>query len=147
MGWEHEHLFSFTIFGERYFDDGFSSFTFSAKDSQYRLGKIKLDGLGLENGSRFTYMYDMGDSWDHVLKVLDTDYVPKVPGQEYGCFKGARACPPEDCGGVYGYYNLLEALADPDHEDHEDRMDWAGGQIDPEAFDFRDVDFSLRCMR
>ncbi|MDR1041130.1 MAG: plasmid pRiA4b ORF-3 family protein [Deltaproteobacteria bacterium] len=143
MGWENDHLFSFNISGEEYFDEVFTPFHSLADESEFELGNVRLDGLELVKGSRFTYMYDMGDSWDHVIKVLSTDYVPKVPGRRFGCFKGARACPMEDCGGVYGYYHLLDVLADPDHDEHEFRMEWAGGPIDPEAFDLDSINISL----
>jgi hypothetical protein len=51
------------------------------------------------------------------------------------CVEGARACPPEDVGGVWGYEEFLEAIADPEHEDHDELQEWAGGSFDPEAFD------------
>jgi hypothetical protein len=57
---------------------------------------------------------------------------------------GARACPPEDCGGVGGYYRLLEALADPEDEDHNVLREWAGRRYDPEAFDAAKVDRTLK---
>jgi hypothetical protein len=63
------------------------------------------------------------------------------------CMAGARACPPEDCGGVTGYYHLLEALADPEHEDHEILLEWVGGKFDPEAFDAATVDRALKRLR
>ena len=51
------------------------------------------------------------------------------------CVAGERACPPEDCGGVWGYADFLEAIRDPKHEEHESMLEWIGGQFDPEAFD------------
>jgi hypothetical protein len=51
------------------------------------------------------------------------------------CVEGARACPPEDVGGVWGYQEFLEAITDPEHEDHDGLLEWAGGSFDPEAFD------------
>jgi hypothetical protein len=134
MGWENYHLYSFTVFGERYFFSGGYDDMLDGEEP-YDLSKIKLNSLGLSKGTQFEYEYDMGDSWKHVLKVLDTDYVPMTPGQKFGCFKGARACPPEDCGGTYGYFNLLAILEDPNHEAHEEMMEWTGGPIDPEKFD------------
>jgi hypothetical protein len=49
--------------------------------------------------------------------------------------EGARACPPEDCGGVWGYAEFVEAIRNPEHEQHEELLEWAGGTFDPEAFD------------
>jgi len=84
--------------------------------------------------SRLVYEYDFGDGWTHdnlVEKVLPPD-----PGVAYPrCIAGARACPPEDCGGVWGYADLLDALADPNHELHEEKKEWLGEDFDPEAFD------------
>ena len=59
------------------------------------------------------------------------------------CIKGKRACPPEDCGGVGGYYMLLEALNNPEQEDHADLLEWVGGDYDPEAFDLAGVNRRL----
>jgi hypothetical protein len=59
---------------------------------------------------------------------------------------GRRACPPEDCGGIWGYKDLLEILNDPKHPEHEERMDWTGGPIDPEAFDVDEVNGFLAEM-
>ena len=59
------------------------------------------------------------------------------------CLAGERACPPDDCGGVWGYADLLEALADPKHPEHEWLTEWAGGPIDPEAFDRDEVNKQL----
>ena len=51
------------------------------------------------------------------------------------CLDGARACPPEDSGGPWGYQNNLKVLADPDHEDYQDVIEWMGDKFDPEKFD------------
>ncbi|MFH1739682.1 MAG: plasmid pRiA4b ORF-3 family protein [bacterium] len=79
------------------------------------------------------YQYDFGDSWKH--DVLLEGILLREKSQKYPqCIDGARACPPEDCGGVSGYCGLLEIIADPDHEEHEDMMTWVGGKYDPEEF-------------
>ena len=57
------------------------------------------------------------------------------------CVGGERACPPEDCGGIWGYEALLEVINDPAHEEHEEMLDWLGGQFDPEQFDSATVKF------
>ena len=82
---------------------------------------------------RFEYEYDFGDSWRH--EVLFEGCVEAEPGKKYPlCLEGARACPPEDVGGVWGYADFVEAIQNPDHEDHEGLLEWAGGAFDPEAF-------------
>jgi len=71
-----------------------------------------------------------------------------VEGEEKpGCTAGARACPPEDCGGTTGYYHLLVALSDPDHEEHDTILEWVGGKFDPNAFDVVAVDRALKRLR
>ena len=62
------------------------------------------------------------------------------------CLKGKRACPPEDVGGVWGYENFLKAIHDPEHEEHEDYLNWIGGEFDPEAFDLDEVNDRLQRM-
>jgi hypothetical protein len=95
------------------------------------------------------YRYDFGDGWEHRVTIEG------VHAAEAGvlyprCTAGARACPPEDCGGVHGYSELLEALADPRHPDHEDMREWSGGDdgapYDPEAFDLESVNLLLHIL-
>jgi hypothetical protein len=87
-----------------------------------------------------TYAYDFGDDWQHVIaheeleEANDSLTYPR-------CVAGEGRCPPEDCGGVHGYEELLVAIADPDHENHEQMLDWAGGKFDPGAFDPAAVSF------
>ena len=81
----------------------------------------------------FLYEYDFGDSWDH--EVLFEGVVPPEPKVKYPlCLEGARACPPDDCGGVWGYAELIEAIGNKDHEQHEEMLEWIGGRFDAEAF-------------
>lgn len=89
---------------------------------------------------KLRYTYDFGDDWEHEVqleKILPIERGMVVPR----CTAGRRACPPEDCGGVYGYENLLEVLADPKHEEYEELQQWVGGPFDPEAFNPGDVTF------
>jgi hypothetical protein len=102
-----------------------------------------LSQLPLEEKSKFIYEYDFGDSWKHELrieKILQGSDVKKAPI----CLKGSRACPPEDIGGIWGYVDFLEAIQDPNHPEHEDMMEWVGGQFDPEAFDVDEVNQYLK---
>ena len=86
------------------------------------------------------YMYDFGDGWAHLITL--EKILPAKSDQTYPqCLKGKRACPPEDCGGIWGYADLLEILSDPNHEEHENRLEWLGGEFDSEAFDPKDVVF------
>lgn len=93
--------------------------------------------------SRIVYEYDFGDSWLHEILVEKID--GRVPGAPYPmCVDGKRACPPEDCGGIGGYAELLEVLSDPGHEEHEDKLEWLGGQFDPKAFDLGEANGALK---
>jgi hypothetical protein len=83
---------------------------------------------------KFHYLYDFGDSWEH--EILVEKILPLEKGTHYPvCVTGKRACPPEDCGGPYGYEELLEILKDPSHPEYEDRIDWLPEEdFDPETF-------------
>ena len=91
-------------------------------------------------GDRAEYEYDFGDSWQHEV-VLEAVRQREANTKYPRCLAGARACPPEDCGGPSGYAELLATIADPTHEEHESTLQWLGGRFDPEAFDARKVRF------
>ena len=86
------------------------------------------------------YIYDFGDSWEHSI-TLEKILSRKRDTQYPVCIKGKRACPPEDCGGVWGYTNLLEILSDPENEEYEEWKEWLGEDFDPEHFDAKAVHF------
>ncbi len=86
------------------------------------------------------YEYDFGDGWEH--EVVLEGIVPSRERTRYPqCTEGERACPPEDCGGVHGYVDFLEAIGNSDHEEHESMLEWVGGKFYPEAFDPKKVRF------
>ena len=134
MGWTNSHLHQFEIKGERYgdpelLDDGFEDF--ECEDSTTTM----LSEILPKTGKRFAfkYEYDFGDGWEH--EVLYEGSLPLEKGKKYPlCLEGERACPPEDVGGVWGYADFLEAIADPKHEQHDDFVEWAGDS-DPAEFD------------
>jgi hypothetical protein len=83
---------------------------------------------------RFSYQYDFGDSWEHEVVVEATS--TSAIGLKFAvCLDGQNACPPEDCGGAPGFADLVEVLADPSHEEHDDFLTWVGGAYDPTTFD------------
>lgn len=135
MGWTNSHLHQFDINGKRYgdpelLDDGFDGF--ECVDSI----KINLSEVLPKTKKRFAfkYEYDFGDDWEH--EVLFEGTPPVDPKAKYPvCLEGERACPPEDCGGVWGYGDFLEAIRNPKHEEHENMLEWIGGSFDSEAFD------------
>ena len=83
-------------------------------------------------GDELLWIYDFGDTWEHVIRV---ETVSDDSGDWIVCVDGLNAAPPEDCGGAPGYANLLEALADPSHEEHDGLLDWLGAPFDPYEFD------------
>lgn len=90
--------------------------------------------------TKANYDYDFGDGWRH--KITLEKILPAVPLVEYPlCITGKRACPPEDCGGPYGYENLLEIIADPGHEEHQTMMEWLGDEFHPEFFSAAKIHF------
>ena len=95
-----------------------------------------------DEGGKLRYEYDFGDGWEHEIKVekaLDADPTTHYPR----CTAGNRACPPDDCGGPFGYEELLRAIQAPSHPEHEEMLDWIGGEFDPEAFDLAGVNRAL----
>ncbi len=140
MGWTDSHLHQFTIEGKGYGDaqnDEWDDLRL-LPEQRYRLSQV-----APRSGARFQYEYDFGDSWEHSLRV--EKILPPEPGTRYPqCLAGKRACPPEDVGGVWGYQEFLEALADPDDPQHDEYLEWIGGAFDAEAFDPGDVNTRLR---
>ncbi|MGB9694306.1 MAG: plasmid pRiA4b ORF-3 family protein [Fervidobacterium sp.] len=97
------------------------------------------DYFSMEN-LKANYVYDFGDNWEHNIQL--EKILPREKGVNYPrCIKGKRACPPEDCGGVWGYEEFLEAIKDPKHEEHEEMLEWVGGEFDSEHFDVNEVVF------
>ncbi len=97
------------------------------------------DYFSMEN-SKANYIYDFGDGWEHRIEL--EKILPREKGINYPvCIKGKRACPPEDCGGVWGYEDFLEAIKDIKHERHKETLVWIGGEFDSEDFDINEVIF------
>lgn len=101
---------------------------------------LKISGYFSENNKKAAYIYDFGDEWEHDVRL--EKILPKDPAIKYPvCLGGKRACPPEDCGGIWGYQDFLEAIMDPVHEQHDETLEWVGGQFDPEHFNTKDIRF------
>ena len=94
----------------------------------------------LSEGATARYLYDFGDDWRHLVALEDV--LPRGAVKYPRCVAGARACPPEDCGGVHGFAEFLEAIADPRHPEHAELLRWVGGRYAPEAFNPAGVKFS-----
>lgn len=107
--------------------------------------KVKLSDLVHREKDKFTYTYDFGDNWGHTLTV-EKIVQPKTGVQYPICTAGKRACPLEDCGGPWGYAELIEAQKHPDDPRYEELLDWAG-DLDPEAFDLETINTGLQWLR
>ena len=141
MGWEDCHLHLFQVGGRSFslFGDGDDA-PVEEEDSR----TVSLRALGLvRKGRKFSYIYDFGDDWLHQIEVEDTQ--PADPDVFYPvCVTGRKACPPEDCGGIWGYYNLLAAVKDSSHPEHVANREWLGEDFDPDLFDIAAVHHRLR---
>jgi hypothetical protein len=139
FGWWNYHLHEFEVGRTRYgVPDPDEDWGEPPRDER----RTRLDAIA-GGGSSFRYTYDFGDGWDHkivVEKVLPADAAITVPA----CLDGRRACPPEDCGGTWGYRELLEILANPAHPEHHERREWLDRPFDPEAFDPSEFEDNLR---
>jgi Plasmid pRiA4b ORF-3-like protein len=136
MGWHDCHMHSFQV-GDTYYGN-------AEVDDPEAIDEacVLLSSLVNAGQEKIRYWYDFGDDWWHTIKVekvSDLDPKERLPI----CLKGARACPPEDVGGVWGYESFLATLQDPKDENHQDLMEWSGGSFDPEAFDLNDVNARL----
>ncbi len=141
FGWYDYHLHQFIVREQYYSQPSFELDEYMARVGDER--RIRLDRLVPGEKFKFRYEYDFGDSWLHdilVEKILPPDPQRTLPA----CIKGRRACPPEDVGGIWGYYGFLEALQDPNHPEHDDYLEWIGGEWDAEAFDLNEVNERLQ---
>lgn len=127
MGWHDCHLHAFDIAGEQFGDR-------RTVDDVADENRVTLNSLARSGVTRFAYTYDFGDNWEHTITVEKSE--PMVEGKAYPvCIAGKRTCPPEDCGGVWGYSDLLAILADSAHPEHADYADWVDEDFDPDDFD------------
>lgn len=153
MGWLDYHLHEFSIS-----QPGTASpVKIGIPDDEFRTETLPSWGEDVASyfrapGDRAMYWYDFGDDWRHDLVLAAIE--PRVTGTKYPrCIAGERACPPEDCGGPPGYFELLHALADPNHPEREELLQWLGADgprgrpYDPEAFDPARVRFSSAARR
>jgi hypothetical protein len=138
MGWTNSHLHMFRSGGTVISDPRFELDSFEGDPPVMDEGKTKLSELLADQSEEIIYEYDLGDSWIHLITVEEvSDPASAVVGRAV-CVGGARACPPEDCGGPPGYENLLKALKNRKHPDHKSLKDWLGRPFDAEAFSVDD---------
>jgi len=136
MGWTNSHLHQFVDENNKeiYSEPNPEYDDFEVKDeSKFRLSHL----LKAEKDS-ISYEYDFGDGWAHKIileKILPFDPQKKLPY----CVIGKRACPPEDCGGIWGYADLLNILEQPKHEEYKNMLNWLGGEFDPAHVNRREI--------
>ena len=138
MGWTNSHLYRFDI-ASAHFGEPDPEYGTEMKDSR----RAKLSVLALGEKDKIIYEYDFGDSWLH--EILIEKALPAEPKIRYPvCLAGKGACPPEDCGGIWGYNDLLKIIKDPSHEQYDEIMEWLGGEFDPDKFELDEVNKMLR---
>ena len=137
MGWTNSHLHQFVYEGLIYMEPDPMD-ELDSKD--YR--KVSIAQLLKKGKDKILYEYDFGDGWMH--EILLEKILKKEEYQIYPiCVSGENACPPEDCGGIPGYRNLVEVISNPKHEEYQEWMEWLGGKFDPEAFDKEEINEML----
>jgi hypothetical protein len=145
MGWCGDHLHEFIGMDDTRYG-GTDPLGFELDSDAEDERKYRLRDLAPGAGFRFTYEYDFGDGWEHTVEVLKVG--PPLPNMDHAlCLAGKRACPPEDCGGIWGYRDLLRVLADPADAEHAEKLEWLGGAFDPERFDLDALNARLRHIR
>jgi hypothetical protein len=130
LGWTNSHLFEI-----RARDVGWGIPSPDWPDGPLDARKVKLIDVLEDAGTKtLRYLYDYGDGWEHTIKV--ERMIPADTNIAYPrLIEASGRCPPEDVGGPWGYAEMLEALADPDHERHAEIREWVGDDFDPHAFD------------
>jgi hypothetical protein len=135
MGWDGDHLHVFNIAGRAYGDP-------HTVDDVLSEERLTLASLRKSGVARFTYTYDFGDDWEHII-AIESKTPPVADARYPACVAGKRNCPPEDCGGPWGYQHLLAVIADPAHPEHKDQLEWLGEDFDPEDFAVAVADATL----
>lgn len=138
MGWFDCHLWEFSVATRKYglpMDEDWGT------EPRFEASKVRLHDVLAPGKTIIDYLYDFGDSWEHRLTVSGVrqgDSALSYPRY----IGGERNSPPEDCGGIPGFYELLDAIADPDHPNHADMVEWLD-DYDPETFDDLPIKYAL----
>ena len=133
MGWENAHLHQF-IKNKKFYSEMLEDDWDWDESRNIDYEDLKISDLLTNPKDKIDYEYDFGDSWHHDIileKILPGDSKTKYPV----CIDGQLSCPPEDCGGIWGYQNLIEILSNPKHEEYDEYLEWIGGPFKPEYFD------------
>jgi len=147
VGWTNSHLHQFLVGDEYYSDPAFELDAYPDTASIGDENRTLLMDAAPRKGDRFLYEYDFGDSWRHEIRVEKIQLADPAWNVFAECVGGARACPPEDCGGPFGYAGLLDTLQHPRRRDYQELMEWLGGSFDPEAFDSEKANRYVRKLK
>lgn len=140
MGWFNQHLYEFRIGTSRYGPPEMEGGLVASVVSNDNF--VQLSSLAQHGITRFDYIYDFGDNWQH--EIIIEEARPREPGIDYPILvEGARRCPPEDCGGSSGFQNFMKAITDPSHPEHFDALDWYEDQYDPDDIEREVIDIQL----
>ncbi len=148
MGWHDCHLHQFVIGAKQ------DAMFFGVPDPEFQGDietlnekKYTINDLMAGPKAKCMYEYDFGDGWLHDVVweiILPADAGFKHPV----CLDGANACPPEDCGGLWGYYeSFLKAVKNLKHPEHKAMKEWFGGPFDPAHFDLEGVNAKLKRIK
>jgi hypothetical protein len=147
MGWTNSHLHHFLTSDARYSDPRHIEDMGLGEEPDRDEEKAMLMQVAPHERVQFGYEYDFGDSWEHeitVEKILPNETAAAMTAF---CLDGARACPPEDCGGIWGYAELLKTLKNPKHPEHKTMKEWLGRPFDAKAFDVAKTNLWLRKLK
>jgi hypothetical protein len=144
MPWTNSHLHQFIV-GQTYYglpDPNFEDFGSELLNEKSHT----VADIAPGPKKKFIYEYDFGDGWLHEV-VVEKSLPPDASFKHPVCLAGANACPPDDCGGMGGYYRLLEVLANRKHPEHKDLKAWIGGEWDAVTFDAEEANNYLKRLK
>lgn len=158
MGWDNSHLHQFIVSDrsrKEHRSLGKSGWTHRERrlsDTRFELedieneNKVTLNELASAVKGKLIYEYDFGDSWEHLIEIVKIG-LPEDKVKYPLCLAGKLACPPDDCGGIWGYYDMLEVLKNPKHKDYEDIRGWMPPGFKPERFNLEAINAELATLR
>lgn len=147
FGWWNYHLYEFTddanpIIHIGIPDDEFPEFAYDDSNLFQLLDVFRFEGQTIN------YEYDFGDSWEHSITL---EKIFNQRAKRAMLITGKGACPPEDCGGIYGYRNILKKLQNPTDEEYESLRTWLGLKVgknwNKETFDYAKAQLAVWAVK
>jgi hypothetical protein len=143
MGWTDSHLHEFTVVNPNTGDPEAIGTPIHDDPHHPILAEWDLkirDYLKMPTNHKIHYLYDFGDSWEHILEFEGAH--EKQQGKYPVCLAGERACPPEDVGGAPGYEHFLSVINKARHPERKSLLEWVGGKFDPDKFNPQTIKFN-----